>query len=789
MLADRIHEIAYSPTLRINAKAQAMRAEGIDVIDLSVGEPDFATPDSVKEAGKNAIDKNFTKYTPNAGMPDLKEAIIKRIYQDHGVQYEKDEIIISSGGKNSLYNLAMAIFNPGDEAIIPAPYWVSYPEIVNLAKGTPVIVPTREENGFKLTPKDFSRAINSRTKALILNNPCNPTGAVYSREELEDLADIAIDEGLLIIADEIYDKLVYDGFRYFSMAALGEKIRNNTVLINGASKAYAMTGWRIGYAAGSKDIISAMDKVQSHSTSNACSISQKACIEAFSGPQNEINKMLSEFQRRRNFMHYRLSQIPKASCYKSQGAFYLFPNFSAYYDYAHEGSQIRNSNGLAYYLLKQAKVAVVPGDAFGDDKFIRFSYANSMENIEKAMDRIIDAMAKLVPIKKTEKKPLNNTVTKRKTSVEVESNISLEMRNALMAESEAFMTFEGYYEWNVNVAGIVIQLRTNSPHLYDFWVENFYPAQLETDLEPHAIIYAVNWITGREPRAFYNAESRTAFYFKSAFYPQLRSLALGMIADITERLHNLHSIRAQSVDIGGKGMLLVGPPGTGKMEQFAELLKQPDVKLHSNDFVMVRYIGNAALADTVERKFSFNTNFVEQFPQMVPLFDMSKCENVVTSKEECSNEKCKREDNCRLDRGAPYCFSASKVSIAMFDPYWLGGPEKHVKRTHVKWLLLFRKDPISPAIVKLNPDEALKVLEEGRSQSSSGGIQSVPFFNPHLLIRSMDRIELQRRYFQQLLKTASCYIINSAMESAEKIKERIAAIVAGDEEAALRQAL
>ncbi len=786
MLSDRIQEIGYSPTLRINAKAQAMRAEGIDVIDLSVGEPDFPTPENIKHAGKDAIDKNLTKYTPNAGMPQLKDAIIRRIYNDHGIQYDRDEIIVSSGGKNCLFNVAMAIFNEGDEGIIPAPYWVSNPQFVRLAKGVPVIVPTREENGFKLTPKDLARAINSRTKALLINNPNNPTGSVYSREELEELAEIAIDEGLIIIADEIYEKLVYDGFRFFSIASLGDKIRQRTVVVSGVSKSYAMTGWRIGYAAGPKDIIAAMDKVQSHCTSNACTISQKASVEAFSGPQNEINKMLSEFQRRRDYMYYRLTQISKVSCYKSQGAFYLFPNFSAYYDYAYEGSQIRNSNGLAYYLLKHAKVALVPGDAFGDDKFIRFSYANSMENIEKAIDRIEESIAKLTPVKKAERKPLNNTVTKRKSFVEVEPNVSLEMRNALMAESEAFMTFEGYYEWNVNIAGIVIQLRTNSPHLYDFWLENFYPAQLETDLEPHAIIYAVNWITGREPRAFYNPESRTAFYFKSAFYPQLRSLALGMVADITERLYNLHSIRAQSVDIGGKGLLLIGPPGTGKMDQFAELLKQPNVKLHSNDLVSVRYIGNEAFTDTVERKFSFSTNFVEKFPQMVPLFDKSKCENVITSKDKCMNEKCKREDNCRLDRGAPYCFSASKTSIAMLDPYWLGGPEKHVKRTSVKWVVLFRKDPISPAIVKLHLEEALKILEDGRSQSSFGAMQSVPFFNPHLLIKSMDRIEIQKRYFQKLLNTVPCYIINSAMESKEKIKERIAAIITGNEEEALR---
>ena len=786
MLADRIQQIGFSPTLRINAKAQAMKAEGIDVIDFSVGEPDFATPENIKEAGKKAIDENFTKYTPNSGIPELKEKIINRIKNDSGVQYEPDEIIVSSGAKNSLYNLCMAVLNKGEEVIIPAPYWVSYPHLVNLARGVPVIIPTREENCFKLTPKDFSRAINSNTKALMLNNPSNPTGAVYSREELEELADIAVDEGLIIIADEIYDKLVYDGFRFFSIASLGDKIKQQTVIINGVSKAYAMTGWRIGFAAGSKEIIAAMDKVQSHSTSNACSISQKASVEAFGGPQHEINKMLSAFQQRRNFMHYKLTQIPNVSCYKSQGAFYLFPNFSAYYDMAYEGNQVRNSHGLAYYLLKHAHVAIVPGDAFGADEFIRFSYATSMENIEQAMVRISHAMAKLVPVKKGARKPLKNTITKRKDFVETEPNISLEMRDAFVAESEAFMTYEGYYEWNVNIAGIIVQLRTNSPHLYDFWLENFYPAQLETDLEPHAIVYAVNWITGREPRAFYNPDSRTGFYFKSALYPQLRSLVLGMVIDITERLYDLHAIRAQSVDINGNGLLFIGSPGTSKMGQFAELLKQPNIKLHSNDVVFVRYIGTEALADTVERKLVMSTNFVEKFPQLVSLFDKSKCENVITSKDDCTNEKCKREDNCRLDRGAPYCYSGSKSSIALLDPYWLGGPEKHTKRTSIKWVVIFRKDPISPAIQKLKPEEALKILEEGRSQNSYGSIQSVPFFNQHLLIKSMDRIDLQKRYFQKLFNIASCYIINSGVESSDKIKDRISAIVAGDEEEALK---
>lgn len=786
MLADRIHRIGYSPTLRITSKAMAMRAEGIDVIDLSAGEPDFSTPDFIKEAGKKAIDENYTKYTPNTGIPELKEAIIQRIYNDHGIMYEPNEIIVSSGAKNCLYNLAVALFNKDEEAIIPAPYWVSYPQMVNLAKGVPVIIPTREENGFRLTPKDLSRAITSNTKALLINNPCNPTGAAYPREELEELVEIGVDEGLVIIADEIYEKLVYDGFRFVSIAALDEKVKQNTVIINGVSKAYAMTGWRIGYAAGPKELIAGMDKVQSHNTSNACTISQMASLAALRGPQTEINKMLAEFQRRRDYMFYRLSQIPKVSCYKPQGAFYLFPNFSAYYDMTYEGNQIRNSHGLAYYLLKHAQVAIVPGDAFGADNFIRLSYANSMEKIEQAMDRITDAIAKLTPVKKEIRKPLNNTITKRKSFVETEAGIRLEMRDALVAESEAFFTHEGYYEWNVNIAGIIVQLRTNSPHLYDFWLENFYPAQLETDLEPHAIIYAVNWITGREPRAYYNCESRTAFFFKSAFYSQLRSLALGIVADVTEHLYDLHVIRTQSVDFGGDNILLIGPPGTGKMSQFAELLKQPEAKLHSNDVVFMRYISDEALADVVERKFLMRTDFVEKYPVLASLFDKSKCENVVTSKDECINEKCKSLDNCRLDRGVPYCFSASPISTALLDPYWLGGPDKHVKRSSVKWVVIFRKDPVSPTILKLKPDDSVKILEEGRSQNSYGAIQNIPFFNPHLLIRSMERIELQKRYFQKLFQIAPSYIINTANESAKNIHTRLMAIINGDEEEALK---
>ena len=777
MIADRIQRIGLSPTIRISSKAKAMRAEGIDVLDLSVGEPDFPTPQNIKDAGIKAIEKNQTKYTANSGMPELKRAIMDRIFNDHGVKYEPNEIIVSAGAKNALYNLCIALFNKGEEAIIPVPYWVSYPQMVNLAKGEPVFLETREENGFRLTPKDLSRAINSNTKAIFLNNPCNPSGTTYAREELEELVDIAIDEGLVIIADEIYEKLVYDGFRFVSVVSLGKKVRERTVLINGVSKAYSMTGWRLGFAAGPAELIAAMDKVQSHNTSNAPTIAQVAAIEAFSGPQNEINKMVSEFQRRRDYMHYRLTHIPGVSCYKSQGAFYLFPNFSHYFDYEYEGTQIRNSHGLAYHILKHARVAVVPGDAFGADKFIRLSYATSMQTIETAMDRIEEAMAKLKPIQKTDRKPLNNTITKVKSYVPLESSISMEMRDALVAESEAFMTYEGYYEWNVNIAGIIVQLRTNSPHLYDFWVENFYPAQLETDLEPHAIIYAVNWITGRETRAFYNSESRTAFYFKSAFYPQLRSLVLGMVAEVSERLHDQHLVRAQSIDIDGNGLLFLGAPGTGKMTQFAEMLKLKQSRLHSNDAIFIRYISNNALADVVERKLVISTDFMAKYPLLTHLFEKSKCENVVTSKDECANERCKNLDSCGLDRGEPYCFIAAKDSIAMLDPYWLGGPAKHVKRTSIKWVFIFTKDPISPTLSKLKPDDAIKLLEEGRSQNEFGAIRNIPFFNPHLLSRSMERMEQQKRYFSKLFAIAPCYLINSNNEDANSIHNRMLAVI------------
>lgn len=776
MLADRLNRIGFSPTLKISAKARQMMDEGIDVIDLSVGEPDFPTPLNVKTAGKTAIDENFTHYTANDGIPQLKQAIIRKLKEDNGLDYEPDQIIVSSGAKNCLYNLCVALFNKGDEAIIPAPYWVSYPAMVSLAKGEPVIARTREENEFRLTPAELTAAISPATKALFINNPSNPTGSAYSREHLEEIAEIALEEGIYIIADEIYEKLVYDGFRFTSVASLGKKVQERAIIINGLSKSYSMTGWRLGYAAGPADIIAGMNKVQSHNTSNACSISQKAAIEALSGPQTETSRMVSEFNRRRSYMLYKLRSIPGVSCTQPQGAFYLFPNFSSYYDKEFEGMQIRNSYGMAYYLLKYAHVAVVPGEAFGDDKFIRLSYATSMENIEKAMERIIAAMTRLKPTRKAKAIALNNWKTLRKDFVETERSVSSEVRNALVAESESHLSFDNYYEWNANINGVIIQLRTNHQHLYDYFIENFYPAQIESDLEPHGIIYAVGWIPGREPRAYYNSESRTAFLFKSALYGQVRSLALGIVIDLSEKLYDTYSVRGFCVDYDGDGLVIIAPEGTGKSKFLAGLLRSEGIRLVSTDIVFVRFAGGAAVADTPERKFYFRTDFVKQYPDFIPLFERSKCENVVTTKDECQCDACRKGGTCDIDMGIPYNFAGSTKSYAMLDPYWIGGPSRHVKRTKLRKIVILRKDAASPLDESMNSEDALRALEEA---SSAPGRQAVPFLNQHILVRNTERMELQRRFYRRLFESTEVHHMNVGVEKTEVVLERIKEILTG----------
>ena len=395
ILSHRAKSLKPSPTLAINAKAKAMQSQGIHVISFGAGEPDFDTPQNIKQAAKKAIDDGFTKYTPVGGIDELKDAIIKKFQRDNGLTYRRSEVIVSCGGKHSFYNLAQAIFDQGDEVIVPAPFWVSYPPMVALANAKPVIVETIEKNEFKITPDELKKAITPKTKALIINSPSNPTGSAYSRKELEKIAELAVSKNFFVISDEIYEKIVYDGFKFTSIASLGEEIKKKTIIVHGVAKTYAMTGWRIGYTAGSEEIISAMNNIQSQSTSNPTSIAQKASVEALVGLQDEVAKMVAAFGQRRNFIVDRLNKIRGVSCYKPVGAFYVFPNFSSYYGKSYQGKKIENSTHLADYFLDAAKVAVVPGVEFGADPFERLSYATSMEDIKEGLNRIEEALNKL----------------------------------------------------------------------------------------------------------------------------------------------------------------------------------------------------------------------------------------------------------------------------------------------------------------------------------------------------------------------------------------------------------
>jgi aspartate aminotransferase len=395
MLSNRASKIKPSPTLAIDAKAKAMKAEGVDIVSFGVGEPDFDTPDNIKEAAIKAIRDGFTKYTPVGGIDPLKDAIIEKFRKDNNLNYMRDEIIVSCGAKHSLYNIAQALFGPGDEILIPSPYWVSYPDQVVLNDAIPVFVKTYETDSFMVKTKAIESHITKRTKALILNSPSNPTGLTYNKETLERIAEIVLKHNLYVISDEIYEKLLYDGVLHFSIASLGSNIKNKTIVVNGLSKAYAMTGWRIGYAAGPKEIIKAMTNIQSQSTSNPTSIAQKAAVEALTGPQDFINTMLTEFDMRRKFLINELNSIPGMSCLTPTGAFYAFPNTSKIYGKSIDNRKISSSSDLALYLLEKAKVALVHGEAFGDDNYIRLSYATSIDEIKKGVERIREAVSRL----------------------------------------------------------------------------------------------------------------------------------------------------------------------------------------------------------------------------------------------------------------------------------------------------------------------------------------------------------------------------------------------------------
>jgi len=377
-LSSRASSLTPSLTLSIDSKAKAMKSEGIDVCGFGAGEPDFDTPEHIKAAAIAALEAGFTKYTPSSGIPELRQAIADKFLIDNGIDYKPSQIIVSDGAKHSCYNAILATCQPGDEVIIPAPYWLSYPEMVRLAGADPVFVHTKEENGWKLTSDEFENAMTPRTKMIILNSPGNPTGAVYTKEELDSIGKVAAEEEILILSDEIYEKLLYDDSKHFSIAALGQEYYDLTITVNGFSKSYAMTGWRVGYLGAPEPIAKAIDSIQSHSTSNACSFAQKGAIAALKGDQQPVADMRDEFNLRREYMLERVSKMPHVSVVRPNGAFYVLVNIS----------QLGlTSQNFADRLLSKANVAVVPGIAFGDDRTVRLSYATSLDVIKKGMDR------------------------------------------------------------------------------------------------------------------------------------------------------------------------------------------------------------------------------------------------------------------------------------------------------------------------------------------------------------------------------------------------------------------
>jgi len=394
-ISKRAMSLAPSETLAMAAKARELKASGVDVISFATGEPDFDTPAFIKAAARKALDDGITKYTPSAGIPELREAIKAKLKKDNGLDYAKEEICVTCGAKQAIYNALQVLLDEGDEAIVVAPYWVSYPEQVRLAGGTPVVIRTSAENSFKLTPRELEEAITPKTRAIILNTPSNPTGSAYSREELAKLGDILAQHGVAIISDEIYEKLVYGGFRHVSVAAACPAAKDVTITINGVSKAYAMTGWRMGYAAGPREVISKMTTLLGQQITGIPGFVQRACVEAMTGPQEEIENMRKEFAARRDMMLERMLSIQDIACHVPEGAFYLLPNVEAYLGRDHGGRKIAGANELASYLLEEAHIATVSGDPFGIPGHIRFSYAASRQNIEEGTRRLKDALLKL----------------------------------------------------------------------------------------------------------------------------------------------------------------------------------------------------------------------------------------------------------------------------------------------------------------------------------------------------------------------------------------------------------
>lgn len=394
-VSHRCQNIAPSPTLQIDARAKEMRAAGLDVISFGAGEPDFPTPQHICDAAKEALDLGLTRYTPAAGTKELRKAICEKLRKDNDMTYTYGDILVSSGAKHSLYNIFQAILDPGDEVLIPTPCWVSYPEMVRMAGGVPIFIPADESTNFIPSNRDIASRVTRRTKAIIITSPSNPNGNVWDKEQLQFVADLAVTHPFFVVSDEIYEKLIYDGRKHFSIAQLGEQIKAQTFLVNGMSKAYAMTGWRIGYVAGPRNVITAMANFQSQATSNANSIAQYAATRALQGDQSCVDEMVAEFEKRRNAMVEKINQMPLVSCLKPQGAFYVMMNIKRVLGHSYNGRVIECSMDFAELLLAEKQVAVVPGSAFEAEGYCRLSYAISMEQIMAGLGRIEDFVRSL----------------------------------------------------------------------------------------------------------------------------------------------------------------------------------------------------------------------------------------------------------------------------------------------------------------------------------------------------------------------------------------------------------
>jgi aspartate aminotransferase len=394
-LARRMAGVAGSPTLGVSAIARMLRAQGRDIVDFGSGEPDFDTPDNIKEAAIRALYEGFTKYTTPSGIDELKEAIVDKLKRENGLSYTRDQVAVSCGAKHTLHNLAQVLFDPGDEVILPSPYWTTYETIIHMAEAVPVIIPTTEREGFRVSLERLEHRLSPRTKAIILNSPSNPTGSMYSREELAGIAKLAIERQIYVISDDIYEKIVFDERLHVSIVQLMQEAPELAILVNGFSKTYAMTGWRLGYAVGPQEIIAAIGNYQSQTTSNPNSIAQKAGIEALRGSQSTIAVMVREFESRRNYVIERLNAMAGISCFTPQGAFYAFPNVSRTFAKRSAIGPITNASTFAEHLLQMNGVAVVPGEAFGDERCIRLSFATSMEQLHEGLDRLEQFAAEL----------------------------------------------------------------------------------------------------------------------------------------------------------------------------------------------------------------------------------------------------------------------------------------------------------------------------------------------------------------------------------------------------------